>query len=34
MGVTEERVRTIKYRCMMKLRAFRNAIRGEEKEWG
>ncbi len=34
MGVTEESVRTIKYRCMMKLRAFRNAIRGEEKEWG
>lgn len=34
MGVAEESIRTIKYRCMMKLRAFRNAIRGEEQEQG
>lgn len=32
MGVEEESIRTIKYRCMMKLRAFRNVIRGEEHE--
>jgi RNA polymerase sigma factor (sigma-70 family) len=32
MGVEEESIRTIKYRCMMKLRAFRNTIRGEEQE--
>lgn len=30
MGVEEESIRTIKYRCMMKLRAFRKAIRGED----
>jgi RNA polymerase sigma factor (sigma-70 family) len=30
LGVEEESVRTIKYRCMMKLRAFRKAIVGEE----
>lgn len=30
MGVEEESIRTIKYRCMMKLRAFRKAINGEE----
>ncbi|MGB3868662.1 MAG: sigma-70 family RNA polymerase sigma factor [Flavobacteriales bacterium] len=30
MGVEEESIRTIKYRCMMKLRAFRRAISGEE----
>lgn len=30
MGVEEESIRTIKYRCMMKLRAFRKAISGEE----
>lgn len=34
MGVEEESIRTIKYRCMMKLRAFRNAIRGDEMEQG
>lgn len=28
MGVEEESIRTIKYRCMMKLRAFRKAIGG------
>lgn len=32
MGVEEESIRTIKYRCMMKLRAFRSAIRGENSE--
>lgn len=32
MGVEEESIRTIKYRCMMKLRAFRSVIRGEEHE--
>lgn len=32
LGVEEESIRTIKYRCMMKLRAFRNVIRGEEHE--
>jgi len=32
MGVEEDSIRTIKYRCMMKLRAFRNVIRGEEHE--
>ena len=32
MGVEEESIRTIKYRCMMKLRAFRKAISGEESE--
>ena len=30
MGVEEESIRTIKYRCMMKLRAFRQSISGEE----
>ena len=30
MGVEEESIRTIKYRCMMKLRAFRKAITGDE----
>lgn len=30
MGVEEESIRTIKYRCMMKLRAFRRAISGED----
>jgi RNA polymerase sigma factor (sigma-70 family) len=30
MGVEEESIRTIKYRCMMKLRAFRKAITGED----
>jgi RNA polymerase sigma factor (sigma-70 family) len=30
MGVEEESIRTIKYRCMMKLRAFRRTIAGEE----
>jgi len=30
MGVEEESIRTIKYRCMMKLRAFRNTIVGHE----
>lgn len=30
MGVEEESIRTIKYRCMMKLRAFRRSIMGEE----
>lgn len=29
MGVEEESIRTIKYRCMMKLRAFRRTINGE-----
>ncbi|HRH37039.1 MAG TPA: sigma-70 family RNA polymerase sigma factor [Flavobacteriales bacterium] len=32
MGVEEESIRTIKYRCMMKLRAFRKAISGEDHE--
>ena len=32
MGVEEDSIRTIKYRCMMKLRAFRTAISGEESE--
>jgi len=32
MGVEEDRIRTIKYRCMMKLRAFRKAISGEDIE--
>ena len=31
MGVEEESIRTIKYRCMMKLRAFRRTIAGEDK---
>lgn len=30
MGVEEESIRTIKYRCMMKLRASRKSIAGEE----
>ena len=30
MGVEEESIRTIKYRCMMKLRAFRKSISGED----
>lgn len=30
LGVEEESIRTIKYRCMMKLRAFRKAITGDE----
>lgn len=30
LEVTEESIRTIKYRCMMKLRAFRTRIAGEE----
>ncbi|MEO8591305.1 MAG: sigma-70 family RNA polymerase sigma factor [Flavobacteriales bacterium] len=30
MGVEEESIRTIKYRCMMKLRAFRHTIAGED----
>jgi RNA polymerase sigma factor (sigma-70 family) len=30
MGVEEESIRTIKYRCMMKLRAFRRTISGED----
>ncbi len=30
MGVEEESIRTIKYRCMMKLRAFRRTIAGDE----
>lgn len=30
MGVEEESIRTIKYRCMMKLRAHRRTIGGEE----
>ncbi|HQX00017.1 MAG TPA: sigma-70 family RNA polymerase sigma factor [Flavobacteriales bacterium] len=30
MGVEEESIRTIKYRCMMKLRAFRQAIAGDD----
>lgn len=30
MGVEEESIRTIKYRCMMKLRASRKTIAGEE----
>lgn len=34
MGVEEDSIRTIKYRCMMKLRAFRNAIRGEDERQG
>lgn len=32
MGVEEESIRTIKYRCMMKLRAFRKSISGEDSE--
>jgi RNA polymerase sigma factor (sigma-70 family) len=32
MGVEEESIRTIKYRCMMKLRAFRKAISGEDQQ--
>lgn len=32
MGVEEESIRTIKYRCMMKLRAFRRAISNEDME--
>jgi len=32
MGVEEESIRTIKYRCMMKLRAFRRTIGGEERK--
>ncbi|MBP7513855.1 MAG: sigma-70 family RNA polymerase sigma factor [Flavobacteriales bacterium] len=32
MGVEEDSIRTIKYRCMMKLRAFRKAISGEDIE--
>ncbi len=32
LGVHEESIRTIKYRCMMKLRAFRKAITGEDHE--
>ena len=32
MGVEEDSIRTTKYRCMMKLRAFRTAISGEESE--
>jgi len=30
MGVEKESIRTIKYRCMMKLRAFRRTIAGED----
>lgn len=30
MGVGEDSIRTIKYRCMMKLRAFRRKIGGED----
>lgn len=30
MGVEEESIRTIKYRCMMKLRAFRRTIAGDD----
>ncbi len=30
LGVSEESIRTIKYRCMMKLRAFRKTIHGED----
>lgn len=30
LGVNEESIRTIKYRCMMKLRAFRKSITGED----
>lgn len=32
MGVEEESIRTIKYRCMMKLRAFRRKISGEDQQ--
>lgn len=32
MGVEEESIRTIKYRCMMKLRAFRRTISGEDQQ--
>ena len=32
MGVEEESIRTIKYRCMMKLRAFRKSISGEDQQ--
>jgi RNA polymerase sigma factor (sigma-70 family) len=30
LGVEEESIRTMKYRCMMKLRAFRKTITGED----
>lgn len=30
LGVEEDSIRTIKYRCMMKLRAYRDALRGEK----
>jgi len=32
MDVEEESIRTIKYRCMMKLRAFRSTISGEDQQ--
>lgn len=32
LGVDEESIRTIKYRCMMKLRAFRRTISGEDQQ--
>ena len=32
MGVEEESIRTIKYRCMMKLRAFRRTIGAEDRK--
>lgn len=32
LGVEEDSIRTIKYRCMMKLRAFRKTISGETNE--
>ena len=32
LGVEEESIRTIKYRCMMKLRAFRRTISGEDQQ--
>ncbi len=32
LGVNEESIRTIKYRCMMKLRAFRKAISGDDQQ--
>lgn len=32
MGVEEDSIRTIKYRCMMKLRAFRRSIAGEDRD--
>lgn len=34
MGVEEESIRTIKYRCMMKLRAARKTIAGDEYDQG